>query len=220
MSTAIERLCCEWLGYPPFVFADGAGGEPLRLTIYKDPLAVPLEVFQRLGAERDEARLGAAFDVSGALLFDADEREAMRFQAYELCARAIDAGDLDLARRHAMLSKTEWYPGHHFGRDLLLAPVAVEGHEHHRRAVRCAQDLFHRRAVGDLFGEPRHPVEDRHSVVMRQRLARPALRPQPPDEGAGREARAGGAGVNEVLRKPLATRDIAESLARVLRSAG
>ena len=35
-STAIERLCCEWLGYPPFVFADGRGGEPLRLTIYKN----------------------------------------------------------------------------------------------------------------------------------------------------------------------------------------
>jgi hypothetical protein len=121
VSTAIERLCCEWLGYPPFVFADGRGGEPLRLTIYKNPLAVPDSVFERLGVSRDVARIGAAFDVSGALLFDADEREGMRFQAYDLAVRAIDAGDLDLARRHLMLSKTEWYPGHHFGRDLITA---------------------------------------------------------------------------------------------------
>lgn len=120
-STAIERLCCEWLGYPPFVFADGRGGEPLRLTIYKNPLDVPTQVFERLGVERDVARIGAAFDVSGALLFDADEREAMRFQACALAVKALDAGDVDRARRHLMLSKTEWYLGHHFGRDLITA---------------------------------------------------------------------------------------------------
>lgn len=84
VSTGIERLCVEWLGYPPFVFDGGCDGEPLRLTIYKNPLAVPVEVFERLGVERDVARIGAAFDVSGALLFDADERENMRFQAYAL----------------------------------------------------------------------------------------------------------------------------------------
>jgi hypothetical protein len=57
VSTAIERLCCGWLGYPPFVFADGRDGEPLRLTIYKNPLAVPVDVYERLGVERDVARI-------------------------------------------------------------------------------------------------------------------------------------------------------------------
>jgi hypothetical protein len=33
----------------------------------------------------------------------------MRFQAYALAVKAIDADDLDLARRHLALSKTEWY---------------------------------------------------------------------------------------------------------------
>jgi hypothetical protein len=121
VSTEIERLCCEWLGYPPFVFADGRDGEPLRLTIYKNPLDVPPAVFERLIMPRDVARIGAAFDVAGAMLFDADERQDMRFQAYALAVHAIDAGDLDRARRHLMLSKTEWYPGHHFGRDLITA---------------------------------------------------------------------------------------------------
>ncbi len=120
-STAIEQWCCEWLGYPPFIFDGGQAGLPLRLTFYKNPLDVPVEVFSRLGAIRDVARIGAAFDVSGALLFDADELEDMRFQAYALAVKAIDAGDLVRARRHLMLSKTEWYLGHHFGRDLITA---------------------------------------------------------------------------------------------------
>ena len=121
VATAIERWCCEWLGYPPFVFEAGTGGAPLRLTIHKNPLAVPAEVFDRLGAVRDTARIGAAFDVSGALLFDDAEREDLRHQAFELAVREIDAGRLDRARRHLALSKTEWYPGHHFGRDLVTA---------------------------------------------------------------------------------------------------
>jgi hypothetical protein len=130
VSTAIERLCVEWLGYPPFVFEAGRDGEPLRLTIFKNPLDVPIEVFERLGVEREVERIRAAFDVSGALLFDTDEREHMRFQAYALAVKAIDAGDLDLARRHLMLSKTEWYLGHHFGRDLITAQTGwiLENH--------------------------------------------------------------------------------------------
>jgi hypothetical protein len=121
VATEIERWCCEWLGYPPFVFDAGADGEPLRLTIWKNPLAVPTEVFARLGVARDVARIGAAFDVSGALLFDDDERADLCLQAHELAVREIDAGRLDRARRHLALSKTEWYPGHHFGRDLVTA---------------------------------------------------------------------------------------------------
>jgi hypothetical protein len=130
VSTAIERLCVEWLGYPPFVFDGGRDGQALRLTIYKNPLEVPIDVFDRLGVEPDVDRIRAAFDVSGALLFDDDERENMRFQAYALAVKAIDAGDLDLARRHLMLSKTEWYPGHHFGRDLITAQTGwiLENH--------------------------------------------------------------------------------------------
>jgi hypothetical protein len=130
VSTAIERWCVEWLGYPPFVFDGGRDGQALRLTIYKNPLEVPIDVFERLGVKRDVDRIRAAFDVSGALLFDDDERENMRFQAYALAVKAIDAGDLDLARRHLMLSKTEWYPGHHFGRDLITAQTGwiLENH--------------------------------------------------------------------------------------------
>ncbi|MBU8827759.1 hypothetical protein [Mycolicibacterium goodii] len=124
ITTAIERLCCEWLGYPPFVFADGCGSAPLRLTIYKNPLDIPVEVFESLGVERNEERIAAAFDVSGALLFDDDERDDLRFQAYALAAKAIDSGDLERARRHLMLSKTEWYLGHHFGRDLITAQLS------------------------------------------------------------------------------------------------
>lgn len=130
VATAIERLCCEWLGYPPFVFEDGRDGEPLRLTIHKNPLAVPESVFERLGVERDAPRIGAAFDVSGALLFDADERDQLCRQAYALAVEAIDAGDLVRARRHLMLSKTEWYLGHHFGRDLITAQTSWILREH------------------------------------------------------------------------------------------
>jgi hypothetical protein len=154
VSTAIERLCCEWLGYPPFVFADGCGGEPLHLTVYKNPLKVPAGVFDRLGVERDVARIGAAFDVSGALLFDTDEREELRFQAYTLAVKAIDAGDLDRARRHLMLSKTEWYPGHHFGRDLITAQTGwiLENHgvQHCWDSV---EQCYNLPAMGQMLGQ-------------------------------------------------------------------
>jgi len=154
VSTAIERLCVEWLGYPPFVFEDGRDGEPLRLNIYKNPLGVPAGVFERLGVERDTARIGAAFDVSGALLFDADERENMRWQAYALAVRAIDAGDLDLARRHLMLSKTEWYLGHHFGRDLITAQTGwiLENHgvQHCWEAV---DQCYNLPTMGQVLGQ-------------------------------------------------------------------
>jgi hypothetical protein len=154
VTTAIERLCCEWLGYPPFVFDAGRDGEPLRLTIHKDPLAVPVDVFARLGVERDEARIGAAFDVSGALLFDDDEREDLRQQAYALAVRELDAGNLDRARRHLMLSKTEWYLGHHFGRDLITAQTGwiLEHHgvEHCWEAV---EECYNRPTMGAVLGQ-------------------------------------------------------------------
>jgi hypothetical protein len=153
VSTAIERLCCEWLGYPPFLFLNGRDGQPLRLTIYKDPLAVPESEFERLGVERDAARLGAAFSVAGAHLFDPDEREAMRHQAYVLAVRAIDAGDLALARRHLALSKTEWYLGHHFGRDLITAQTSwiLENHgvEHCWESV---EQCYNRPVMGSVLG--------------------------------------------------------------------
>lgn len=154
VSTAIERLCCEWLGYPPFIFEDGAGGAPLRLAIYKDPLAVPVSVFERLGVERDEARIGAAFAVAGAQLFDADEREEMRHQAFVLAVKAIDEGDESRARRHLALSKTEWYPGHHFGRDLVTAQtswiLANHGVEHCWESV---EQCYNRPVMGAVLGQ-------------------------------------------------------------------
>ncbi len=153
-STAIERWCCEWLGYPPFVFHDGKDGAPLSLTIYKNPMAVPEAVFQRLGAERDVTRIRAAFDVSGALLFDADELENLRFQAYALAVKAIDAGDYARARRHLILSKTEWYLGHHFGRDLITAQTGwiLENHgvEHCWEAV---DQCYNLPTMGAVLGQ-------------------------------------------------------------------
>ena len=126
----VERLCVDWLGYPAFTFEGGADGEPLRTVIWKDPLDVPQAAFDRLGVVRDVARIGAAFAVSGMLLFDQDELEEMRLQTHALAVRAIDAGDDVRARRQLHLSKTEWYPGHHFLRDWVTAQGSWI-HEHH-----------------------------------------------------------------------------------------
>jgi hypothetical protein len=148
----VQQLCTEWLGYPPFVFEGGDGENPLRTVIYKNPLAVPQEVFERLGVYRDAARIGAAFAVDGMILFDADERDAMRLQAYELAVAAIDAGDLALARRHLSLSKTEWYPGHHLGRDWVtgMGSWIYENHgvEHVWNSV---EECYNRPVLGKML---------------------------------------------------------------------
>jgi len=166
VTTEIERLCCEWLGYPPFVFDAGTGAEPLRLTIHKDPLTVPASVFERLGAVRDKARIGAAFAVAGAILFDDDEREAMRHPAMALAVNAIDRGDYALARRHLALSKTEWYPAHHFARDLVTALTGWI-YEHHgvEHCWESVQQCYNRPAMGAMMAQVSQiPVRDR--VVM------------------------------------------------------
>lgn len=154
VAAAVERLCCEWLGYPPFVFAAGTGTEPLRLTIHKDPLAVPPSEFDRLGVDRDTTRIGAAFAVAGARLFDADEREAMRHPALALALDAIDHGDPALARRHLALSKTEWYPTHHFFRDLVTALTGwiytTHGVEHCWKSV---EECYNRPAMGAMMAQ-------------------------------------------------------------------
>jgi hypothetical protein len=154
VTAAVERLCCEWMGYPPFVFAGGAGTEPLHLTIYKDPLAVPQAVFDRLGVDRDATRIGAAFAVAGALLFDADEREAMRHPALVLAVDAIDCGDHVRARRHLALSKTEWYPAHHFFRDLVTGLMGwiytTHGVEHCWESV---EECYNRPAMGAMMAQ-------------------------------------------------------------------
>ena len=150
----IEQLCVEWLGYPPFVFAGGEGEDPLRLVVHKNPLAVPEAEFERLEVVRDAARIGAAFDTSGALLFDEDEREQMRLQAYSLAVDAIDAGDVELAKRHLMLSKIEWYPGHHLGRDWVTALCTwiLDNHgvEHVWESVEVG---YNRPVMGTVLGQ-------------------------------------------------------------------
>lgn len=166
LATQIERWCCEWLGYPPFVFEEGSGGAPLRLTIYKDPLDVPAAVFERLGAHRDEARIGAAFSVSGAVLFDDDEREAMRHPALVLAVNAIEAGDHAVARRHLALSKTEWYPAHHFARDLITALTGWI-YEHHgvTHCWESVEQCYNRPSMGTMLAQVAQiPVRDR--VIM------------------------------------------------------
>ena len=154
VTTAIERLCCEWLGYPPFVFDGGRDGNPLRLTIHKNPLDVPEGAFTRLGVERDAARIGAAFDVSGAVLLDDNEREELCHQAFELAIAAIDVGRLDLARRHLMLSKTEWYPGHHFGRDLITAQTSwILEHHGIEHCWESVEQCYNRPTMGAVLGQ-------------------------------------------------------------------
>ncbi|MCV7102776.1 hypothetical protein [Mycobacterium palustre] len=166
VTSEIERLCCQWLGYPPFVFEAGTGGAPLRLTIHKDPLNIPATVFERLGMPRDEARIGAAFSVSGALLFDEDEREAMCHPALVLALTAIDAGDFDLARRHFALSKTEWYPAHHFARDLIAALTGWI-YEHHgvEHCWESVEQCYNRPAMGPMMAQVAQ-IPMRERVIM------------------------------------------------------
>jgi hypothetical protein len=180
VARVIEQLCVEWLGYPPFVFSEGTGEDPLRLVIHKNPLAVPEAEFERLGVARDEPRIGAAFDTSGALLFDPDEREQMRFQAYTLAVDAIDAGDVELAKRHLMLSKIEWYPGHHLGRDFVTALCSwiLDNHgvEHVWESVEVG---YNRPVMGTVLGQVEQmPLRDQvewlatlfHQHAMRYEL--------------------------------------------------
>jgi hypothetical protein len=166
VTTEIERLCCEWLGYPPFVFSDGREALPLRLIIHKDPLAVPASEFERLGVVRDEARIGAAFELAGAILFDDDEREAMRHPAMILALNAIDRDDHGLARRHLALSKTEWYPAHHFARDLVTALTGwIYTHHGVEHCWEAVEECYNRPAMGTMMAQVSQ-ISARDRVVM------------------------------------------------------
>src|SRR5581483_1883743 len=152
VTEAAERWCVEWLGYPPFVL--GVSGAGLRVVVHKNPAAVPEAVFARLGMTPDRERIGAAFSVAGALLLDDTEREDLRHQAHELAVEALDAGDLVLARRHLALSKTEWYPMHHFGRDLVTAQLSWL-HDHHGvgRTWDCVEAAYNRPIMGRMVSQ-------------------------------------------------------------------
>lgn len=112
-----EKLMAGWLGYPAFVHDFHANGAPARLRIYKDPLAIPLSYFERIGHRHDARRIGGAVRVKGGRLFSRPELVELGRQHMQRAVDAIDDGDLDAARGWAQLSKGEWYPAHHVHRD-------------------------------------------------------------------------------------------------------
>lgn len=146
----VHGLAVEWMGYPPFVIQPTSPGA-LTVTIHKDPLDVPPEVFGQYGTHRDTERIGAAFSTAGAHLFDADERDDLCDQALVLAGRAIKDGDLDRARRHFALSRSEWYPAHHFGRDVVTALLSWL-HEHHgvERTWDCVEVAYNKPIMGQM----------------------------------------------------------------------
>lgn len=149
----VMRLCVQWFGYPPFLIEDEGAGHPVSVRIHKDPTTIPASVFSRLGVVRDEARIGAAFAVGGALLFDADERDAMCRPAFALAGEALDAGDVNLARRHFALSKTEWYPTHHFFRDWVTGLSSWISRNHGPERLWDAVEVaYNQPFVATLFG--------------------------------------------------------------------
>jgi hypothetical protein len=164
VTAAIERLCVEWLGYPPFVL--DADNDTLRVTIHKDPVDVPTTVFARLGVDRDIERVGAAFSVSGARLFNSDERDAMCRQAFELAAAALERGDDVTARKYLALSKTEWYPMHHFMRDWMTSMLSWVHDNLGVRAVwDCVEAAYNRPIMGQTMAQVAQ-LELREQVTM------------------------------------------------------
>jgi hypothetical protein len=164
VTAAIERLCVEWLGYAPFVL--DVDDDILRVTIHKNPLEVPNSVFLRLGVDRDIDRVGAAFSVSGARLFESDERGAMRHQACELAVAALETGDDTTARKYLALSKTEWYPMHHFMRDWVTSMLSWVHDNIGARAVwDCVEAAYNRPIMGQMMAQVAQ-LELREQVTM------------------------------------------------------
>jgi hypothetical protein len=153
LTAEVERLGVRWLGYPPFV-VDFPGPDAVRFTVHKDPTEVPAAVFERLGVARDAERIGAAFSVAGAHLFDDDELETLRHPAFALAVAALDAGDERIARRHLALSKTEWYPAHHLLRDLVTAMLSwLHEHDGVKRVWDCVEVAYNRPIMGQMAAQ-------------------------------------------------------------------
>jgi hypothetical protein len=164
VTAAVERLCVEWLGYPPFVLDVDDG--TLRVTIYKNPVDVPAAVFARLGVDRDIERIAAAFSVSGAHLFEPEERDAMCRQAFELAASALEGGDDVTARKYLALSKTEWYPMHHFMRDWVTSMLSWVHDNLGVGAVwDCVEAAYNRPIMGQMMAQVAQ-LELREQVTM------------------------------------------------------
>jgi hypothetical protein len=152
-TDAVMRLGIEWFGYPPFVIEADAEAGSLTLTIHKNPLDVPQSLFDELGADRDEKRIAAAFALDGARLFDPDELDAMRSPAMTLAVAAIDAGGFDRARRYLSLSKTEWYPAHHFSRDWVTGLTSwIYRHHGVEHTWASVQEAYNLPSMGGLIG--------------------------------------------------------------------
>jgi hypothetical protein len=145
-----EALMTEWLGYPPFVTDFHSDGTPDRVTIYKDPPAIPQHYFDRVGTVRDARRIKGAIGVAGGRLYSDHERWELSRQHVERAATALDAGDLMAARGYCQLSKAEWYPAHHIHRDWITGQLS---HLYRKFGVDAAYDCV-LRAYNDPFMEP------------------------------------------------------------------
>lgn len=116
-----ETLMIEWLGYPAFVTdcvpeqggAFASGGT--RLTIYKDPKAIPLRYFSRVGKTPEEGRLAAAPCVSGGRIFTNEQLADLPVPWVTQALSALEADQADLAKGYLCLSKYEWNPVHDLG---------------------------------------------------------------------------------------------------------
>jgi hypothetical protein len=112
-----EALMIKWLGYPAFTVDIQQGGEPFRVTVYKDPSDVPADRFARVGATRDARRIRGAVSVKGGRLCSARELAAMSHTCFARAIDAIDAGDIPGAIGLCQQTKNEWFPSHHAVRD-------------------------------------------------------------------------------------------------------
>jgi hypothetical protein len=119
-----EALMITWLGYPAFTVDFNTGGEPCKVTVYKDPMDIPAERFARVRGTRDERRIRGAVDLKGGRFFSDLEITRLNFDAFDLAQQAIADGDLPMAMGYAQQSKNEWYPAHHALRDWITGMLS------------------------------------------------------------------------------------------------
>lgn len=166
VTSTVERLAAEWLGYPPFVIDHDERTATVTVTVEKDPTRVSGEVYRRLGIEPDRERISAAFSVAGAQLFDDAELEGMRHQAFDRALVAMDASDEVRARRHFAFSKVEWYLAHHLLRDLVTAMLSWLHDEHGvSRTWDCVEVAYNRPIMGQMVAQV-SALELREQVQM------------------------------------------------------
>ena len=166
MNDCMQRLCIEWLGYPPFILQWEQGSEQAALVFYKDPVLLPSAVFERLGLVPDKRRIATAFSLAGARMFAEAELDALRFQAYERAAQCIDAGELAQAEGHFCFARSEWYLAHHFIRDWVTGMTTWLHREHGDQAVwDCVDETYNKPTMGAMLKQLEY-IEIRDQVQM------------------------------------------------------